>query len=299
MSVDPVSVRSTPDALPDWVARPLLHAFLRPPRRPPVGNPRTWLGCGFANAELTTSDGIRLSGWHVPHPNPRVAVVLAHGYSSCRETMLPYLRMLRPWGASAFAFDFRRHGLSGGRATTLGHREPMDLATVVGLAREQHPELPLLLVGESMGAAVSLRLAAADPAVDAVLADCPFATLDEPLANRLRLTFGESLGERLVPAARRESARVLGVSPSEIGPASTATGLDGRPVLLVHGEADRLIPASHSRRLCEMAGTRAELWTVPGAAHARSVRVAEDAYRRRLDTWMGSWLGGRAEEMDG
>lgn len=296
MAVDPVSPHRPRTAFPDPVARPLLHAFLRPPRRPPLGNPRTWLGCDYDSLNLFTSAGIRLSGWSVPHPRPRLAVVLAHGYSSCRETMLPYLRFLRPWGSSAFLFDFRRHGLSGGSTTTLGHRETDDLSAVIQHARTKHPDLPLLLVGESMGAAVSLLVAANDSGVAAVLADCPYATLDEPVANRLRLTFGPEFGERLVPAAHREGERLLGAAPHTIGPADSIHRIAPRPVLLVHGEADRLIPVSHAHRLRELGGPHLQLWTVPDAAHARSVRIAADEYANRVDHWMRSWFGAKPED---
>ncbi len=296
MSVDPVSTHRPRTAFPDPVARPLLHAFLRPPRRRPVGTPRTWLGCHYESLDLVTPDGIRLSGWHVPHPGPRLAVVLAHGYSSCRESMLPYLRFLRPWGASAFLFDFRRHGLSGGSTTTLGLRETDDLSAMVALARARHPDLPLVLVGESMGAAAALRVAAADPTVAAVLADCPYATLDEPVANRLRLTFGPVFGERLVPAANRVGEQLLGAAPHAIGPAHCIHRIAPRPVMLVHGEADRLIPVSHARRLRELAGPPVQLWTVPDAAHARSVRIAAEEYANRVDQWMRSWFGAKPEE---
>jgi|RhiMetdeSRZDD1v2_1073273.scaffolds.fasta_scaffold1409728_2 fermentation-respiration switch protein FrsA (DUF1100 family) len=53
-----------------------------------------------------------------------------------------------------------------------------------------------------------------------------------------------------------------------------------RPVLLVHGTADRLVPHAETLRLYELAGRRPELWLVPGADHVQSLDHPE--YRERL-----------------
>jgi len=277
--------------VPPAVAKGLVHLFLHPPRRLPWATPRSALGVPYHRIALRTPDGVRLAGWHVPCDDARAVAVLAHGYSSCRETMLPYLRILRRRGFAAVLCDFRHHGLSTGDMVTLGHKEHLDLEAAVAAARDLHPGLPVVLVGESMGAATAIKVAAADPGIAAVVADCAFARLDEPIANRLRITFGEPLGARLAPGAAAEGARRLGVDPATVAPEEWIGRIAPRPVLLVHGEADRLIPVDHARRLLAAAGDGAELWTVPGAAHARSIRTAPGAYAHHLDAFVERVLG--------
>lgn len=273
------------------VSRGLVHLFLHPPRRLPWATPRSALGVPYQRITLHAADGIRLAGWHVPCPRARAVAVLAHGYSSCRETMLPYLRILRRRGFAAVLCDFRSHGWSAGDMVTLGHKEHLDLEAAVGAARALYPDLPLVLVGESMGAATALKVAAEDPGIAAVVADCSFARLDEPIANRLRITFGEPLGERLAPGAAEAGARMLGVDPAKVAPEEWIGKIAPRPVLLVHGEADRLIPVEHARRLLHAGGPTVRLWTVPGAAHARSIRTAPRDYARHLDAFTEHVLG--------
>ncbi|MFM7322807.1 MAG: alpha/beta hydrolase [Armatimonadota bacterium] len=273
------------------VSRGLVHLFLHPPRRIPWATPRSALGAAYRRISLQTTDGIRLAGWHVPCPNARAVAVLAHGYSSCRETMLPYLRILRRHGFAAVLCDFRSHGWSTGDMVTLGHKEHLDLEAAVRAARMLHPDLPVMLVGESMGAATALKVASDDPDIVAVVADCAFARLDDPIANRLRITFGEPLGARLVPGAAAEGARRLGVDPASVAPEEWIARIAPRPVLLVHGEADRLIPVEHAHRLHRAGGDSVELWTVPGAAHARSIRTSPSEYARHLDAFVDRVLG--------
>ncbi|MFC1707188.1 alpha/beta hydrolase [Planctomycetota bacterium] len=53
-----------------------------------------------------------------------------------------------------------------------------------------------------------------------------------------------------------------------------------RPLLLIHGTADAVIPHAESERLAEAAGGRAQLWLVQDAGHAGS--MARSEYKDRL-----------------
>src|SRR3712207_7622089 len=57
-----------------------------------------------------------------------------------------------------------------------------------------------------------------------------------------------------------------------------------RPLLIVHGTADALIPVEHARRLYEVAGEPKELWLVDGAAHCGAYFVDRDRKSTRLNS---------------
>ena len=61
------------------------------------------------------------------------------------------------------------------------------------------------------------------------------------------------------------------------------------PLLLVHGEADRMVPASHSRWLAERCGP-AELWLRPDDGHITAMDAGEDVL---------AWLGGARRPLSG
>jgi len=72
-------------------------------------------GMKYEEVAFTTADGVKLSGWHVPSSN-RAAVVLLHGASSTRSSVLAQAAVLARRGYGVLLFDARGHGRSGGRA---------------------------------------------------------------------------------------------------------------------------------------------------------------------------------------
>ncbi len=261
--------------------------FLHPPRRLHNRTPRSALGLSYERVRLCAADGVRLSAWFVPAPagSPaRGVVVVCHGYYGNRATMLPYLRFLHKAGYHCLLFDFRGHGWSGGGRTTFGIAEGRDLRAAIDwvCAQERLSGLPVAVLGESMGAAVSLLVAAEEPRVGAVVADSAFARFDYAVASRLALAFGDKLGATLTPPAQKVGERMLGRACADIAPVEAIARMTDLPVLLLHGEADRLIYCENVYRLHEAGGPNVSMWTVPGAGHVLSVYVGGDEYARRV-----------------
>jgi uncharacterized protein len=270
----------------------LAWVFLHPPRRRHAKTPKTGLGLDYERARFVAVDGVRLSGWLVSAPEPRGLVILSHGYTGCRETMFPYLKFLHRAGFSVLLYDFRAHGWSGGQQATLGLTEPRDLQAAIRWVETQPTlsSLPLFLMGESMGASVSLLVGALEPSVRAVVADCGFARMDGPIQKRLETLFGEPMGKALAPATQHMGERLLGTSALRIAPEEAIGKLTPRPVLLVHGTADTLVTPDHAHRLYAASGENAVLWLVEGARHTHSVQTAPD-YAERVIAFLENARG--------
>ena len=269
--------------------------FLHPPRRVHLKTPRTGLGLDYDRFSLRAADGVRLSAWFIPaaasHATRGVAV-LAHGYHGNRHTMLPYVRFLHDAGYAALTFDFRAHGWSGGRRTTFGIDEVHDLHAALDWVFEQ-PELqglPVALLGESMGASVSLLVAADDERVGAVVADSAFARFDSAIAGRFHSVFGKRVSDVIAPPTQRIGERILGCRGEEIAPIEAMPRIAPRPVLLIHGTADKLIVPSNADRLFDASPGNAKLWKVKGAPHVMSVFVAGREYARRVTEFLDAAL---------
>jgi fermentation-respiration switch protein FrsA (DUF1100 family) len=275
----------------------LAWAFLHPPRRLHRTNPRAALGVDYERFTFKASDGVSLRGWYVPAPggkSPRGVVVVSHGYYGNRATMIPYLRFLHQDGYAAVVYDFRAHGWSGGRMATFGCHEPLDLLAALDWVRERRElrDLPLALLGESMGASVSLMVAAEVPEVRCVVADSPYARFDSAVEGRLKIALGP-VAPVVTPRARRVGERMLGVKCEEIAPIEAIARIAPRPVFLIHGLKDRLIIPENSRRIRDAAPGNATLWEVPSAAHVMSVYVAGEEYGRRVLEFLNQAIGTR------
>lgn len=265
----------------------LAWGFLHPPRRLHQHNPQSALGLPFERIRFRSADGTKLHGWFVPAADPhrpRGLVIISHGYWGNRAEMLPYLRFIHAAGYAAVLYDFRAHGWSGGKRITFGIREPDDLRAAIDwvMLRDDLCSLPLILLGESMGAAVSLLVAAEEPRVRAVVADSAYARFDGAVVGRLKTLLGDRAGGTLAPPAQRAGERILGVRCVDIAPEDVVNRIAPRPIFLIHGLEDKFIIPENSRRLLAACSGNARLWEIPGARHVRSIYVAGEEYGRKV-----------------
>ena len=63
-----------------------------------------------------------------------------------------------------------------------------------------------------------------------------------------------------------------------------------RPLLLIHGDADTLIPDADSKALFAAAGEPKDFWSAPGSSHVQAFRDHPDEYRRRVLAFFGTGL---------
>lgn len=218
---------------------------------------------------------VRLSGWWIPAGRDMApAVVMVHGFSNNRLIHgrgLPLARELHDLGYSVLLFELRGHGASGRSPVTFGMREQGDVAGAVAFVRAQGaPQVALF--GFSTGAAASIMAAAADPSIAAVIADSVFADFDQLLALRIG-----AAGYAAYLVAWY--AWLSGYDPGSASPREAVARVAPRPLLIIHGDDDRVIPVSQSRLLYTAAANpNAELVIVRGARHTHSYETDPAAY---------------------
>jgi len=203
-----------------------------------------------------TEDGLRLAGWFVPAAGPPgrwprqprpPAVLVCNGNGGNRSLRAPLAAALARAGLAVLLFDYRGYAANPGRPTEPGLAADARAALAYLAARPEVDPARLVYFGESLGAAVALRLAVERPPAALVLRS-PFASLAE--VGRLHYPW---LPVSLLLADRYDSVGRVG-------------GL-AAPLLVVAGERDRIIPAAHSRRLFDAAPEPKRFVLLPGADH--------------------------------
>jgi uncharacterized protein len=244
------------------------------------------------NVSFRTADGLTLRGWLVPGARDRAAV-LVHGKETNRfasDHTVRVARWLREAGFTLLLFDMRGHGESEGDRFSLGQHERKDVAAAVELlvTRGFAPGR-IVLVGESMGAAVAIQGVALRSDIAGVVADSSYES--GPTIVR-EAGPGETGLPDWYTGAIVLAARVLfGLDAAAVDPAAVVRANPTVPFLFIHCEGDTLIGPHHSRALREAsADPRSVLWIAPGCGHVgASIRHGEE-YRARLLGFVGSVL---------
>ncbi|HEX9177227.1 MAG TPA: alpha/beta hydrolase [Mycobacterium sp.] len=197
---------------------------------------------GGQDVVLHTDDGLRLGAWFFP-ADGHSAVLMCNGNAGDRCMRAPLAAALVRNGLSVLLFDYRGYAGNPGRPSEDG------LAADARAARtwlDAHSDR-IAYLGESLGAAVALRLAVEHPP-SALMLRSPFTSLTD--VGRLhypRLPVAQLLSDRYPSIDRIENL--------------------GAPLLVIAGERDSIVPAELSRRLYDAAPEPKRFVLVPGADH--------------------------------
>lgn len=219
----------------------------------------------YESVEFVTEDGVTIRGWWFPRQESNQVVVGCTGHQGVKSDLLGIGSGLWRAGNNVLLFDFRGCGESDEAPPSLAHNELPDARAAVLYAHRRLPGARLGLIGYSMGAAVAILVAATDGSVRAVVADSSFAGMREVIGHaftRFRLPPYPMLGLTDTVNRWRYGYRFAAVRPLDV-----VGCISPRPLLLIHGQDDRTVPAEHARQLYAAAGEPKELWIAPGTPH--------------------------------
>jgi pimeloyl-ACP methyl ester carboxylesterase len=243
------------------------------PRRVAVGPPPPDLTGAFS-VDLASRDGTALRGWYVP-PRRDGTVLLLHGSESDRRSLLPEAGLLASHGFGVLMFDWPGNGESAGHPRW-GRPEREALLGAIDWLTARTPSQRIGALGRSLGANILLVTATGEPRLGALVVEGIELDVGEQSDYEFR---------RWGPLTRWPAHRALqasGFDPGGTRPLDAVGRLAGRPLLVIVGEKDTVVPPSNSERLFECAPPPRELWRVPGAAHGDYASVAGAEYERRL-----------------
>jgi fermentation-respiration switch protein FrsA (DUF1100 family) len=203
------------------------------------------------------SEGARLHGWWMASLGvPLATVIHLHGNTGNVSEHAGMITWLPRMNINVLTFDYRGFGLSQGQPTLNGM--VMDALAAVAQARERGKGLPFVLLGQSLGGATAIRAAAAaaDPSIRLLIIDSAFssyraiarmATQKTPLSPFAPLFLGT------LPPANQDPLHMMPRVNS--------------PVILLHGEHDRVIPIRHGEQLYAAAPGLKTFLRIPEGHH--------------------------------
>ena len=221
-------------------------------------------------------DGLRLRGWNcVAAGLRRGSIVYLHGVADNRSSAVGVIERMTRRGFDVIAYDSRAHGQSDGDVCTYGFYEKRDLQRIV----DALPAGPVVLIGNSLGAAVAIQGAAGNERVAGVVAAEAFSDLRTIAAYR-----APRLLPRLLIARAFRLAEERGqFDVASVSPMAAAASLR-IPVLLIHGAEDVDTPPEHSQRILASLPGPKRLLLVPHVGHNSSLNSPQ-AWDE-IDRWL-------------
>jgi fermentation-respiration switch protein FrsA (DUF1100 family) len=229
---------------------------------------------------FVTEDGVTIRGWWFARPETSRVIIGCAGHRGNKTDLLGIGSGLWRAGNNVLLFDYRGCGESDHASQSLAHHELRDARAAIRYAQQRVTDAEIGLLGYSMGGAVVIQVAAADPSIRVVVADSSFATMRDVVAagiRRRRLPTRPVLDLTDALTGLRYGYRFHAVRPLDV-----VGQIAPRPLLLIHGGADAITPVIHARWLYEAAGEPKELWILEDVPHCGGYFVDRPEYVRRV-----------------
>lgn len=248
-------------------------------------------GLTYKNVTFQTADGISLKGWWIPAEDSDKTIICMHGWGMNRSGILPYTCFLRDLGYNLFYFDFRALGESGGDISSIGYLELKDVRAAIDFLKKNHPAQckKIGLYGLSLGGMVALGETARNPEITCVVAEAPYYSFRRVVARWAWLHYRLPYFP-LLPIVLHYVRRELKANPERYSPRYTVSKIAPRPLFIIHGRYDNLVPAAHARRLYREAGEPKSLWIVPDAKHDKCGEAGGFTYKQKLADFFRTYL---------
>src|SRR5882672_7764123 len=231
------------------------------PDRIVVDTPEKY-GMTYESVEIRAADGTALHAWFFPTQGlPNGTVLYLHGTSQNVTAHFQRVAWLTTVGLPSL------HGA----------QLDIDAAMRTLLARPDVHRERIFVFGQSLGGALAIYYVAHSPYrahVRAVIADSPFADY--------RVIARERMAALFIPRPLDWLATFL--VDDEYSPRAAVAAISPIPLLLIHGERDRVIGPHHSRLLFDMAEQPKDFWIIPGAGHIEAMR--RPLMRQRLTSFL-------------
>jgi len=213
---------------------------------------------------VTAEDGTKIAVYWREVSKTAPSVFYFHGNAEDIGQVLPVLQTYQIRGYNVACFDYRGFGLSEGKPSETNVYSDGEAVYRYLLETKGINESKLVLHGRSLGGGAAVEMARRfDPS--ALILESAF-----------RSVYQLGIPVRWLPFDKfRNESKVASLK---------------MPIFILHGEADKVVPISHGKRLAELVGDGGLTFWVPGAGHNDLVSSMGLGYWKSIDRFVGENL---------
>ena len=235
---------------------------------------------------IRSHDGLMLAGYYYEVKKGAPIEIFFHGFRGCwQRDFCGISEAVIELSHNILFVDQRAHGESEGNIISYGINERRDAVEWINyVVRRFGEDTEIVLIGTSMGGSTVLSCAGEKlpKNVKAIISDSAFSA---PIDIIKRVAGGGRLFTAFVNAAAHTTARLVGKFNLSETSAVQAVSKTEIPIMLIHGDGDKLVPHSMAEEIKE-ANPKIRLETFPGADHIQSYLVDSERYKKILKDFL-------------
>jgi len=223
------------------------------------------LGLSYQAETITTSDGERLRAWRIDAGKPRPRIIYFHGNGGNLSIWAPIVGNIARHGYSVLAFDYRGYGLSTGRPSERGLYRDVE-GVIRSMMSDDERFTPIVFWGRSLGTTMA-AYAASVKRPDGLILESGFPD-------------ARALVRSSPPLA------LLALFSTYRFPTVELLNRVRAPVLVMHGDADTVIPFILGHELYDRLTAPKQFFVVNGGDHNDVEAPDEQAYWNTVDRFI-------------
>jgi len=223
--------------------------------------------------------------WSIPVENPKGTVVLFHGFSSAKASLLAKADIFRELGYNTFLVDFMGSGGSEGNRTTIGFLEATQVKTCFDYLTSNGEE-NIYLCGSSLGA-VAIMKAVSDGEVSpkGIILECPFGSMYQTACIRFKAMRAPTFpmaGLLVFWGGLQNGFWAFAHKPTDYAKKITC------PTLLLHGAKDERVSQHEIDAIFNNLAGQKRLKVYPEAGHANYVIRCKEEWIRDIHSFLAT-----------